>query len=466
MSTTEKPTVLIVGAGLGGLMLGALLESCNIPYLIFERAAAVKHLGSALSLSSPLLPLFEQLGIFEKCETVAKPFSEVALYRESKGLIKVNDHAALVEYTGYKKYIISRPVLYDLIREKVPGHKIHFSKRVLTISESNNKVTIQTADDCVYTGDILVGADGAYSTIREQLYEILKKERRLPESDKEDLFFTCTSLVGQTGPLDPEEFPCIKETECEFNSTLADGKPYSWAMFTTAQNTICWIVARHLDAASSKAAEEERLKNNENSEWGPNAAQSMCDETRHFRLPIDDGKWTLGDMFDRTPKDLISKVMLEEKVFETWYSGRTVLLGDACHKLHPLGGHGAVTAMHDALALANLIYALPNSSSEEIHKTFAEYKAERMPLVLESFKNSQILAKSMDTGFWGTVAVFVSTCIPKWLWNIFSRNMAKNRPQAGWLPQIPSKGTIPAVVSPSTEKARAVFENTKGAQGV
>lgn len=50
MSTTtnEKPTVLIVGAGLGGLMLGALLEKSGVPYNIFERAAAVKPLGMSV----------------------------------------------------------------------------------------------------------------------------------------------------------------------------------------------------------------------------------------------------------------------------------------------------------------------------------------------------------------------------------------------------------------------------------
>lgn len=45
MSSNDKPTVLIVGAGLGGLMLGALLEKSNVPYTIFERAAMVKPLG-------------------------------------------------------------------------------------------------------------------------------------------------------------------------------------------------------------------------------------------------------------------------------------------------------------------------------------------------------------------------------------------------------------------------------------
>lgn len=45
MSTNDKPTVLIVGAGLGGLMMGALFEKSGVPYTIFERAVAVKPLG-------------------------------------------------------------------------------------------------------------------------------------------------------------------------------------------------------------------------------------------------------------------------------------------------------------------------------------------------------------------------------------------------------------------------------------
>ena len=94
------------------------------------------------------------------------------------------------------------------------------------------------------------------------------------------------------------------------------------------------------------------------SPWGADAAMDVCDRVRHFRCPYGG---TFGDMIDSTPKDLISKVMLEDKVcicksaetravscqaagarmtnderriccglqfFSTWSSGRTVLLGD------------------------------------------------------------------------------------------------------------------------------------------
>lgn len=90
----------------------------------------------------------------------------------------------------------------------------------------------------------------------------------------------------------------------------------------------------YLGKESSKADESFR-----NSEWGPEAAESMCEEVRGFKVPGGkDGKvLTMGDIIDLTPKDLISKVMLEEKVFNTWYDGRTVLIGDgkqSCMKLY------------------------------------------------------------------------------------------------------------------------------------
>lgn len=57
MSTSDKPTVLIVGAGLGGLMLGALLEQSGVPYTIFERSSSLKPLGIVQARTHRLLRL-------------------------------------------------------------------------------------------------------------------------------------------------------------------------------------------------------------------------------------------------------------------------------------------------------------------------------------------------------------------------------------------------------------------------
>ncbi|KAG0309248.1 hypothetical protein BGZ97_013126, partial [Linnemannia gamsii] len=375
------------------------------------------------------------------------------------------DYVVGQAYSGYTGFIVARPLLYDLLLKQIPAHKIHFGTRVQSIKDEGDKVEIQSTVGEIYRGDILVGADGAYSTVRQSLYARLDNEGRLPKEDLADLPFRSTCLVGQTEPLNLEQYPQLKDPKCPFFSTLSSDKPYSWALFPTAQNTIAWMVLFH-HPYSSKTAEEKRASDGENAEWGPNAAHAMIEKTRDFPISFGDGKRTLGDLYDQTPIELISKVMLEEKIFETWSSGRVVLLGDACHKLNPAGGQGAITAMHDAIALANLLYALPTDTApttSEIEQAFSEYRAERYPAAVEAFNGSQMLAKFMEKGIGGKIAFFLAKHIPTFLWNIFVKDMVSHRPQLGCLDAVPERGSVPAAVEKSSVKARETFERRRQA---
>ncbi|KAF8947929.1 hypothetical protein BGZ47_007325 [Haplosporangium gracile] len=380
-----------------------------------------------MSIGSALIPVFRQLGCYDEFVTIGKRSIVGETWRESTFGYSL-DFLPREEFSGENQYIVSRPLLYNILLKQVPPHKIQFGKRVLVAKETEDKqrVTIQTADNSVYEGDILVGADGAYSAVRQRLYEGLQKEGKLPKSDQEELPFSCTCLVGQTQVLDLEEFPQLKDPLYPFISTLGNDKPYSWVLFGTAQGTISWMVVEHLSAETTKTAQDQRFRNSDNSEWGPTAAQSMCDETRNFPIAFGNGKMTLGDLYDRTPKELISKVMLEEKVFKTWYHGRTVLLGD-----------------------------------EDVSQMFSEYKAERLPPVTAAFNSSRSLAKGMEKGLGGTIAFLITKYMPVWLWRIFLKGMVKNRLRCGYLAEIEDKGTVPAAYSASYEKARAVYKKRR-----
>lgn len=68
----------------------------------------------------------------------------------------------------------------------------------------------------------------------------------------------------------------------------------------------------------------------DNAAWGQHATEDICNEVRDFKVPggKDGNVLTLGDYIDNTPIGSISKVMMKEKVFQTWFGGRVVLLGD------------------------------------------------------------------------------------------------------------------------------------------
>ncbi|KAG0334434.1 hypothetical protein BG004_000411 [Podila humilis] len=391
LKSAKRPKVMIVGAGIGGITLGLFLEKAGVPYEIFERAASVKPLGSAISMGASVLTFFEQVGLLDEFLSFGKPTMYANMYNEKRELQNTIDFSFLKHVGGHYNYIVPRPRFYKMLLDQIPEGRILFSKRVLSISQGEHGCLIRTADGMTHEGDILVGADGAYSAVRQSLYEALKREKKLPASDDVPLPFNCVALVGHTVPLDPEEFPEVLLPEsCNQGVIGGDNKPYSLMTFTTIGNTMCWGLMHHLDAESSKQNDAFR-----NSEWGPEAAEQMCKEVRDF--PIPGGKnntLTLGDLIDKTPQDLISKVMLEEKVFDTWYHGRTVLMGDACHKFNPAGGQGAVNAIQDSIALANWINTLTvDATWHDTAKVFAQYRAERHPWAENAFTDSQVMSK-------------------------------------------------------------------------
>ncbi|GJJ67788.1 hypothetical protein EMPS_00134 [Entomortierella parvispora] len=454
VSPGANPHVIIVGAGIGGLILALLLERAGVSYVVLEKTKSIKPLGSALSLSGQATYLFRQLGIFEEFENKTLLHEELRSYDGGCNLTSRLDLMPGVPMTGAEWRIVSRPVLYDIIYNKIPKEKIHLNKRVVSILNEDDGARVDCTDGSTFAGDIIVGADGAYSPVRQGLFQWLKKNNKLPSSDDVSMPYNCVCLVGQTEELDPEEFPDIGKSSCSFESLSNIGSPYTWATFTTKQRTLCWMAIEHLNESSRKEHDIFR-----DSDWGPEAAEAMAQTVRDFPI-VNGGKpgTTLGHLIDKTNKDLISKVVLEEKVFKTWYGGRTVLLGDACHKLNPAGGAGALTAIHDAICLANWINVLPSLAVKDLESTFQEYYNERYPLAKVAYRASAALAKGHQNNTAGAIARYLRLHMPKWLWALYLKRMTVYRPQASFLDPAEDNGTVLPKGQTSLAKTRILFE--------
>ncbi|KAF9191116.1 hypothetical protein BGZ50_009644 [Haplosporangium sp. Z 11] len=439
--TPTKARVLIIGAGIGGITLAALLERAGIEYQVFERATKVKPLGSALSIGSNVMPLFQQLGVLDEIMKNAKPFSFSTGYNEQREATRTLDYSPAEQIGGFLPHIISRPILVDILMKLVPAEKITFSKKILTCVQDDDKVTVTCSDNSVHHADIVVGADGAYSCVRQNLYNDLLAKGQLPSSDNEDLPFNSTCLVGQTRALDPEVYTHLKDDHTWFETIIGENKPYAWITFTTKFNTICWMVLEHMEETTiSSKDKDDTLRN---AEWGPEAAEAMCNQVRDF--PVPRNNLTLGDLFDNTPKEYISKVMLEEKLFDTWYGGRMVLLGD-----------GAVSAMQDAVTLANCLYELPeHPTAEEISEAFNHYQSERYPLAKTAYDTSHRLGSIVGQRWYNSILRALMKYMPKSLFTKSLTVMYSYRPQASFLSPFTDRGELPPAPQPSLVRARA-----------
>ncbi|KAF9971751.1 hypothetical protein BGZ73_005222 [Actinomortierella ambigua] len=426
--------VLIVGAGLGGCMLGALLERAGVSYTIFERAKQVKPLGSAIALTANALAIFEQLGLYEELRSFSSVILHGLVKDEAGKLLSDSDYTMLEERYGYPCLVAPRPLLYDLLLRQIPRHKILFNKRVLTFQQNHEGVMVRVNDNTTYHGNVLVGADGAYSPVRQCLYKQLRQLGRLRKSDVDDLPFKTICLVGTTRPMSRNLVYPNSDGSCRYECTVADNRPILVAQFLLADNSVAWMVNHYIGNAATR--NEERFRN---SEWGPEAADQMAADVGNINAPLGG---VIGDYIKNTPSDLISKVMLEEKMFDTWYHGRTVLLGDACHKMFPAAGQGAVNAIQDACVLANVLVALPSNRPDDILRAFKAYKSERLQHAKVSFDSSVQFGKLLQAGTKADIYRFLFKRLPRFLWLKQLDTMFRYSPQVSFLPPANPKGTV------------------------
>ncbi|KAF9581480.1 hypothetical protein BGW38_001481 [Lunasporangiospora selenospora] len=296
----------------------------------------------------------------------------------------------------------------------------------MSILQNEHGVMIRCSDNQTHHGDVLVGADGAHSSVRQSLYKRLKQEGSLPSGDDSELSKGFLCMVGTTDALDPERYPCLRDPYAHFSQVIGKNSPYSWSTISVPDNKICWNVVQQL--SDSMTFDDIKFRN---SEWAPETNQAMIDEVKGFPITIGG---TMRDLIDATPANRISKVFLEEKLFETWYSGRTVLIGD-----------GAVNAMQDAVILANCLYDLESVSPESVEAALKDYRDQRYPHVKYQFDASNTNAKVIYGQTWvdRMVRHVVFNYLPK---SVQTRNVAKGagyRPQASFLPLIENRGKSP-----------------------
>ncbi|KAF9967397.1 hypothetical protein BGZ70_009720 [Mortierella alpina] len=440
MSDPPPFKVLVVGAGIGGLALGVMLERANMNYEILEKHPYHNPLGSAICLAPSVLPLFKQLGLDVELKAMSKPFGSLVFREENMEIIGSYSSRTPVDIKErYGEYcqVIARKDLCALLYNNIPQGKIKFGKRVLDIRQNMGEVIVQCADKSVHHADILVGADGAYSAVRQALHSDLEAKGLLPKPDLTPLGYQYDCLVGVTAPLDPHRHSTLFDKFSELQTVVSkDTTQTHWCIPLTG-NRMSWMVVRGHDKGR-KYAEDQIFKQ---SDWGEDAAEVMSYQYRELKTPY---SCELGYLMDKTPKGFMAKVMLEEKYYKTWYGGRVVLTGDACHKVVPFGGQGANQAILDMVALMNLLVDLNSNTVPEIECIFEKYFKLRSPVGRSSVEVSNRLGGMMNRKgkFNDFVRRLILRHVPRWFSLMVNDRLSYDRPQLEFLPFVEIEGTL------------------------
>ncbi|KAF9582405.1 hypothetical protein BGW38_000250 [Lunasporangiospora selenospora] len=307
--------VIIVGGGLGGLLLGILLERAGIDYLVLERSTEAKQPlegGGVISMTSQIQPLLQQLGLLDELRALAIPMSRVTLFDNDQTgdaassrlqLAAVIDSAYSLERYGYYSLAISRPELYNVLIDKIPPHKLHLGKEVQEVHQVFDGKTYVATCECTdgsgYEG-IIIGADGAYSTVRLGLYRQLLMDDRLPVRDRRPFQYENQGLVGMTRPLDPERFPMVKEDHSDTRVLVSQGDtpytalPYGGQPMVQAGYDAAKL-ANVLYALAQQKQQQEQLKASNNNDGTLSTSKTVTGtENSHDK----NGPLSLGAAFD------------------------------------------------------------------------------------------------------------------------------------------------------------------------
>ncbi|WP_353194156.1 FAD-dependent monooxygenase [Pusillimonas noertemannii] len=332
--------IAVVGGGLGGLAAARLLQKAGVNAQVYEQAPSFLKLGAGIHISPNVMKVMRAMGIEKELEAVG---SSPDRWRSRDGVsgeilfeIALGDIAR--QRFGASYLTVRRGDFHELMLNTLQSGTIHFGKKLVELNDDGHCITLNFEDGTTDEADLVIGADGINSKIREKL---LGPERPNYTGDiAHRAMFSAKGLKGFESDQCSKWWSGDRHIVIYYVDKHRDeiyyvtGVPYpQW------NTTESWLPSSRDEMREAFAG------------WHP-AIQSLIDATQEVT------KWPL---MDRNPLPI-------------WSEGRLVMLGDACHPMKPHMAQGAGMAIEDA---AMLVRCLQETGLDNHEAAFQLYKANR-----------------------------------------------------------------------------------------
>ena len=158
--TASRPRAVIIGGSLGGLFAAVSLRAIGWEVRVFERSAGVPDSrGGGIVLQPEVEAVFD----------FARVPHAVPLGVASRERIYLDRQDQIVSRAMMPQVQTSWNTLHGSMRRALPDDVLHAGERLLGFEQQGPRVTAHFASGHSEEADLLIGADGARSTVRQQL---------------------------------------------------------------------------------------------------------------------------------------------------------------------------------------------------------------------------------------------------------------------------------------------------------
>jgi 5-methylphenazine-1-carboxylate 1-monooxygenase len=327
---------IIAGGGVGGLVTALMLHARGIDCEVFEQADTIRELGVGINTLPHAIKELADLGLLDRLDAVAIRTYELfytnrfgqEIWREPRGLDAGYDIPQFSIHRGRLQGVI-----YQAVRARLGESRIHMNCRLGSFSEDEGGVTAYFFDRAgahrfTARGDVLIGADGIHSVVREKLY---------PAEGPP----TWNGLMLWRGAHDWPAFLTGR------SMVVAGGLAAKLVIYPIAEGSRAdkrltnWAVIGRVGDGTTPITHK--------NDWSrPGRFQDLMPHVQRFRIPFVDGR----ALIEATP-EFWEYPMCDREPLPRWSFGRVTLLGDAAHPMYPVGSNGASQAILDARCLAD-----------------------------------------------------------------------------------------------------------------
>jgi 2-polyprenyl-6-methoxyphenol hydroxylase-like FAD-dependent oxidoreductase len=316
---SQVKRVLIVGAGMGGMMLAISLRRQGIIPVLVERQPTWPTHGAGIYLLGNALRALESMGLAEEVSRNGTPILSQTIFTNHGRKLATIDTASVWGSCG-ACIGIRRADLQTTLVNALGDSVVKFSTTIDAISQNGEFATVQFNDGTRHDFDLVVGADGIRSSVRKLVFGN-----------------TQPRFCGQMG--------------WRFLVNCPEGIS-GWTLFIGRGQAFLFIPVGHGQAycysdMTMTHPIEDPLEGR---------LERLRLRFKGFASPVQQALAQLA------ASDQIHFGAIEDILQEPWGSGRVLLIGDAAHGTSPNMASGAAMAFEDALVLSRSIAAGASSA--------------------------------------------------------------------------------------------------------